>query len=86
MAMYLAGIPVGTIKLTGRWSSEAFMDYIRPQIAKFSTLLSKSMVSNCSFFTIPHNNNNTTNHYSAVNQKHGLIQPPMIPAPIVLAQ
>lgn len=54
MAMHLAGIPISTIKLTGRWSIDALMDYIRPQVAKFSAFLSKSMISNSYFFTIPH--------------------------------
>jgi hypothetical protein len=53
MAMYLAGIPPSTIKITGRWSSEAFMDYIRPQIAKFSSHLSSSMISHATLITIP---------------------------------
>jgi hypothetical protein len=38
MAMFLAGIPIATIKLTGWWASEAFMDNIRPQVEKFSLL------------------------------------------------
>ncbi len=69
MAMHLAGIPPSIIKLTGRWSSEAFMDYIRPQVAKFSATLSKSMIAHDTFFTIPHNNN-LPNHQH--QYKHGL--------------
>jgi hypothetical protein len=85
--MYLAGIPVCTIQLTGHWASDAFMDYIRPQIAKFSSLVSQSMVSNQSFFTIPTNNKKTI-HHSTVDkyQKHGLLQPIMILSPIVIPQ
>ncbi len=44
MAMFLAGIPTSTIKLMGRWASEAFMDYIRPQVEKFSSLISKKPI------------------------------------------
>eukprot|EP00978_Attheya_sp_CCMP212_P021308 scaffold62029_cov65-Attheya_sp.AAC.1 len=31
MAMYLAGVPVFTIMLIGRWSRDAFLHYIRRQ-------------------------------------------------------
>jgi hypothetical protein len=36
MAMYLNGIPVYTIMLPGRWSSNAFLRYIRKQVTEFS--------------------------------------------------
>ncbi len=32
MAMYLAGVPIFTIVLLGRWSSDAFMRYIHKQV------------------------------------------------------
>ena len=41
-----------TIMLQGRWSSDSFMKYIRPQIQQFSTGLSSAMVE-VDFFTIP---------------------------------
>ncbi len=53
MAMYLAGVPVYTIMLIGRWSSDAFLLYIRRQVQEFSKNVSKKMTSNESFFTIP---------------------------------
>jgi len=37
MAMYCAGVPVFTIMLLGRWSSDAFLRYIRKQVKEFST-------------------------------------------------
>jgi hypothetical protein len=36
MEMYLAGVPVYTIMLIGRWSSDAFLRYIRRQVEQFS--------------------------------------------------
>eukprot|EP00957_Ditylum_brightwellii_P132687 10117726-Ditylum_brightwellii.AAC.1 len=36
MAMYLAGVPVYTIMLIGRWSSDAFLRYIWKQVQEFS--------------------------------------------------
>jgi len=35
MAMYLNGVPVYTIMLLGRWSSDAFLRYIRKQVEEF---------------------------------------------------
>ena len=32
MAMFLAGVPVETIQLIGRWRSQTFMQYIRIQV------------------------------------------------------
>ncbi len=53
MAMYLAGIPVFTIMLLGRWSSDAFLRYIRKQVKEFSTGVSKKMIIHEHFFTVP---------------------------------
>lgn len=36
MTMYLTGVPVYTIMLIGRWSSDAFLRYIRRQVQEFS--------------------------------------------------
>lgn len=54
MAMYLAGIPVYIIMLVGRWSSDAFLLYIRKQVQEFSRDISQKMIKNENFFTIPH--------------------------------
>ena len=55
MAMYLAGVPVFTIMLIGRWASDAFLRYIRRQVLQFSAGVSTRMVSSASqnFFTLP---------------------------------
>jgi hypothetical protein len=53
MAMYLAGVPVFTIMLLCRWSSDAFLCYIRKQVQEFSKGVSQQMISNEEFFTIP---------------------------------
>jgi hypothetical protein len=53
MAMYLAGVPVYTIMLIGRWSSDAFLRYIRKQVQEFSSGVSQRMVLTPDFFTIP---------------------------------
>ena len=53
MAMYLDRTPVYTIMLLGRWSSDAFLRYIRKQVQNFSQGVSRRMIRNPEFFTIP---------------------------------
>ena len=44
MAMYLGECPVYTIMMIGRWSSDAFLRYIRKQIEQFSHNVSCKML------------------------------------------
>jgi hypothetical protein len=44
MAMYLAGVPVFSIMLICRWSSTAFLKYIRKQVQEFSQGISSKMI------------------------------------------
>ena len=44
MAMYLGECPVYTIMLIGRWSSDAFLRYIRKQVEQFSHNVSRRMI------------------------------------------
>ena len=53
MQMYLDRLPIYTIMLQGRWSSDAFLLYIRQQVQQFSTGLSSSMIQKEEFFTVP---------------------------------
>ena len=53
MGMFLAGTPVYTIMLIGRWSSDAFMRYIRKQVLEASHGISAKMLSFEDFYTIP---------------------------------
>jgi hypothetical protein len=45
MAMYLGKCPVYTIMLIGRWSSDAFLWYIRKQAMEFSQNVAKRMLT-----------------------------------------
>ena len=56
MSMYLTGTPVYVIMLIGRWSSDAFLRYIRRQVQEFSTGVSSNMIKAEHFFTIPEAN------------------------------
>ena len=53
MAMYLGECPVFTIMMIGRWSSDAFLRYIRKQVEQFSHSISKRMIKNQFFRHIP---------------------------------
>jgi len=53
MAMYLAHVPVFTIMLLERWSSNAFLRYIHKQVKEFSRGISAKMVQQEHFFTVP---------------------------------
>ena len=53
MAMYLDEVPVYTIMLIGRWSSDAFLLYIRKQVEQFSHNVSSRMIRHVNFTHIP---------------------------------
>ncbi len=53
MEMYLGEIPVYTIMLIGRWSSNAFFCYICKQVEQFLQNVAKRMLNFCSFRHIP---------------------------------
>ena len=53
MEMYLAKVPVYTIMLIGRWSSNAFLHYIRKQVEQFSRHVAKQMLTFWLFRMIP---------------------------------
>jgi hypothetical protein len=52
MSMFLADVPVYTIMLLGRWSSDAFLHYILHQVQQFSSGISTRMIISDDFFTI----------------------------------
>ncbi len=53
MQMYLGECPVYTIMLIGRWSSDAFLRYIRKQIEQFSHNVARRMLTFMSHRHIP---------------------------------
>ena len=53
MAMYLNGVPVYTIMLLGRWSSDAFLRYTLKQVTAFSNNVSRTMVKNPVYHHVP---------------------------------
>jgi hypothetical protein len=59
MAIYLAGVPIFSIMLIGRWLSLAFLKYIQKQVQEFSFGISLKLIEVQSFKHI--NNPLTTN-------------------------
>ena len=51
--MFLSGTPVYTIMLMGRWSSDAFMRYIRKQVLSLSHGIAAKMLTYEQFYTVP---------------------------------
>jgi len=60
MAMYLGGVPVFAIMMIGRWSSDAFMKYIRKQIEEFTYDVSSRMLTMQHFRHVPHHHLGST--------------------------
>ena len=54
MAMFLAGISTVILRRIGRWSSEAFLEYIREQVESFTYGVAQRMLSHKHFFTLNH--------------------------------
>ena len=52
MAMFLSGVATIIIMRIGRWSSEAFLEYIREQVEQFTMGVSKKMLQFENFNTI----------------------------------
>ena len=52
MAMFLSGTSVIVIQRVGRWSSEAFLEYIRDQVETFTLNVSKKMLKYEEFFNL----------------------------------
>ena len=53
MAMCLEGVETFQIKLIGRWSSDAFLRYIRKQVMEFAQNVSGRMIRTPDFYSIP---------------------------------
>ncbi len=53
MGISLAGTPVYTIMLMGRWSSDTFMRYIHKQVLSFSHGIAAKMLTYEEFYTVP---------------------------------
>ena len=62
MAMYLDEVPVYSIMLLGRWSSDAFLRYIRKQVEQFSHNISHRMIRHQHFTHVPQTEQRVSRH------------------------
>ena len=69
MAMYLGGVPVFAIMMIGRWSSDAFMKYIRKQIEQFTFDVSSRMLTTQHFRHVP--NHSPAGSAGTANAEYG---------------
>jgi hypothetical protein len=75
MAMFIGGLPVYLIMLMGRWSSDAFLRYIRKQIEQFSHDVSSKMIENMWWEAGGRNEREAGVHFSlrlCANGHHGM--------------
>ena len=56
MAMILSRVPNYMVMLIVRWKSDAFLIYIRKQVAEFTKSISQKMITTTTFFHPPANN------------------------------
>ena len=81
MSLFLTNTHTDRIMILGRWGSNAFLAYIRPQVLEWTTNMSQSMVQIDSFFdaTNDPNYNTTTpeprHPYTPFNDSHPVIMP-----------
>ena len=61
MAMFLSGTSVVIIQRVGRWSSEAFLEYIREQVESFTLNVSKNMLKFEEFLNLKDSPNKSEN-------------------------
>jgi hypothetical protein len=54
MALFLMNHSVAKIMILGRWSSDAFLAYIRPQVLEWTNNMSKDMIKHDTFFDATH--------------------------------
>ena len=52
MSLFLAGHSPSKIMILGRWLSDAFLDYIRPQVLEWTNNMSTDMINFDSFWDL----------------------------------
>lgn len=71
MAMFLSGTLVVRIQRVERWSSEAFLEYIREQVETFTLDVSKNMLKFEEFFNL--NSNIHQESYTLIDTGNNLL-------------
>jgi hypothetical protein len=71
MAMFLSRTPTIIMMRVGRWSSDAFLEYIREQIENFTLGVSENMIKYETFFTMNREQANDNQHSTSTNNEDG---------------
>ena len=71
MAMFLSKTSTIIIMRVGRWSSEAFLEYIREQVQDFTIGVSENMIQYESFFNMNRNQTKTTMNKALTHNENG---------------
>jgi hypothetical protein len=82
MALFINDISTAKITILGRWSSDAFLVYIRPQVLEWTNNMSTDMIAIDSFFDVQTNHHTTIDDpRTRINTQHNPFngQPALIP-------
>ena len=71
MALFLNGVSPYVIMLLGRWSSDAFMLYLRKQVEEFNLNLSNLMITNSTFHYAPTEHQTGPQRSVSLQHHHG---------------
>jgi hypothetical protein len=77
MAMFMSGISPIIIQRVGRWSSDAFLEYIRDQIESFTLGVSQKMIE-ADHFNHINTHNEESQKLKILHNKNGPDQVPLI--------
>ena len=61
MFLFINDISTARIMILGRWSSNAFLVYIRPQVLEWTNNMKREMIAVHSIFDVQVNHHTTTN-------------------------
>ena len=71
MALFLAGVSPYVIMLLGRWSSDAFLRYLKKQVQEFNKNLSHLMTQTPAFHYVSHPSDMPAHRSSLPQHHHG---------------
>ena len=71
MALFLGGVSPYIIMLLGRWSSDAFMRYLRKQVEEFNLQLSNVMIENSDFHYTSQSADTRSSRSTLLQQNNG---------------
>jgi hypothetical protein len=84
MALFTNDISTAKIMILGRWSSDTFLAYIRPQVLEWINNMSHEMITVDSFFDVQMNHRETTaNPCTHVNRYNTPFNGPSVIIPIL---